>query len=564
MTSLSIAQTFYSENCGPTVASNTIVTSYTGWQNTAAPIVYSGTGSARISLPSSGYSGVSGGVNIFIGFTTTPTPAGQFFQIDGLNSSAYQTADLQLSFGYQKGSANSAPLLIEKSTDGTNWTALTYTDNTNTSWSLITIGGGQIPSSTTLSLRFTNTATASGPNFRVDDIKLSNVSASCTLALGTPVTVCDASTLGTDTYTVTIPYTGAGNATYVVTPSSGAVGGDNPSTTAEGNIIVSGIAEGATYSITITGGTCNLNANGNSPECKPVNTLPFNESFPYSVGGSLNAEQKWTIANSGDNILINSGSLNYSGITSTGNSITFTGSGAESRTPFTETTTGSIYASFIATASDFTNVADDGNTYFALFTTATGGSTNARIWIRKNGTQYQYGLGTGSAPTDWDATLYNANDIQYLLFGYDFDNNILTLTINPTIGGSATPTLAVVPVAPFTSLGGFMFRQDGDNTPTIIIDELRIDTIPNVTLGTSQNEITGLKMYPNPVANGKLFIETTANAERTVTVFDVLGKQVLNTISSENEINVSELNAGVYVVKISEEGKTATRKLVVR
>ena len=71
-------------------------------------------------------------------------------------------------------------------------------------------------------------------------------------------------------------------------------------------------------------------------------------------------------------------------------------------------------------------------------------------------------------------------------------------------------------------------------------------------------------MYPNPVANGKLFIETAANAERTVTVFDVLGKQVLNTISSENEINVSELNAGVYVVKISEEGKTATRKLVIK
>jgi hypothetical protein len=78
------------------------------------------------------------------------------------------------------------------------------------------------------------------------------------------------------------------------------------------------------------------------------------------------------------------------------------------------------------------------------------------------------------------------------------------------------------------------------------------------------NSIDGLKLYPNPVANGKLFIETTANAERTVTVFDVLGKQVLNTISSENEINVSELNTGVYLVKISEEGKTATRKLVVR
>lgn len=555
MTSLSFGQTFYSENMG--TATGTLSIAANTFQNTS-PIVYSGTADTRSTLANGTYAGASQGRNVFI--TNT---ADLFFQIDGLNTSSYDSSNIQLSFGFNTNNVNNQ-VAVEYSTNGTDWTAITYTV-TAINWSLVTIPGGQIPSSSTLSLRFRqpNPAVA---QFRIDDVKLSNVSSSCTLALGTPSTSCIDSTLGIDTYSVTIPFTGGGNASYVVTPSSGTVGGDNPSTTSEGNITITGISENTNYSVTIVGGTCNLDANGNSPECKPVNSLPYNESFPYNVGASLNAEQKWTIANSGDNITINSGSLNYTGINSAGNSITFTGSGAESRTPFTDTTSGTIYASFIVTASDLANVTNDlANTYFALFTNATGGSTNARIWIRKNGTQYQYGLGTGAAPTDWDATLYNAGDIQYVVLGYDFTNNVLTLTINPTIGGNAAPTIAVVPTAAFTSLGGFMFRQDSDTTtPTIVVDELRIDTTPNFNLGVAQNSISGLKLYPNPVSNGTLFIETAANAEKTIAVYDVLGKNVLNASTTENAVNVSSLRAGIYVVKITEEGKTATRKLVIK
>jgi hypothetical protein len=61
-----------------------------------------------------------------------------------------------------------------------------------------------------------------------------------------------------------------------------------------------------------------------------------------------------------------------------------------------------------------------------------------------------------------------------------------------------------------------------------------------------------------------MFIESDANAERIVTVYDILGKQVLNTTTSFNAINVSQLNSGVYMVRITEEGKTDTKKLVIR
>ncbi len=83
-------------------------------------------------------------------------------------------------------------------------------------------------------------------------------------------------------------------------------------------------------------------------------------------------------------------------------------------------------------------------------------------------------------------------------------------------------------------------------------------------LGVNQNTIAGFSISPNPVNNGVFYITTDANAERTVTVFDVLGKQVLHATTSQSAINVSGLNSGVYMVQVTEEGKTATKKLVIR
>lgn len=88
-----------------------------------------------------------------------------------------------------------------------------------------------------------------------------------------------------------------------------------------------------------------------------------------------------------------------------------------------------------------------------------------------------------------------------------------------------------------------------------------------VTLGgnlsVKQNQIDGLRVYPNPVTNGTFYINTNANSTKEVVVYDVLGKQVVKT-STTNAVNVSNLKGGVYIVKITEDGKTATRKLVIK
>ncbi|MFC4738699.1 T9SS type A sorting domain-containing protein [Flavobacterium ponti] len=85
------------------------------------------------------------------------------------------------------------------------------------------------------------------------------------------------------------------------------------------------------------------------------------------------------------------------------------------------------------------------------------------------------------------------------------------------------------------------------------------------TLSTKTfDAIAGLSLYPNPVSGNVLNITSAANLDMNVAIFDVLGKQVINTKVTNNTVNVSNLNAGVYIVKITEDGKTATRKLVVK
>lgn len=78
------------------------------------------------------------------------------------------------------------------------------------------------------------------------------------------------------------------------------------------------------------------------------------------------------------------------------------------------------------------------------------------------------------------------------------------------------------------------------------------------------NPIEGLSLYPNPVSNGKVYISTKEDLEKEITIFDVLGKKVLQTQLSSRELNVSALSPGVYIIKINENQATATRKLIIR
>ncbi len=87
------------------------------------------------------------------------------------------------------------------------------------------------------------------------------------------------------------------------------------------------------------------------------------------------------------------------------------------------------------------------------------------------------------------------------------------------------------------------------------------------TAQTSEDKnqnIKGLKLYPNPVTHGKVNIVTQQNRLKTISIFDVFGNIILTTKLYDKELDLSELHSGIYIIRIVETDKTANRKLIIK
>jgi hypothetical protein len=85
----------------------------------------------------------------------------------------------------------------------------------------------------------------------------------------------------------------------------------------------------------------------------------------------------------------------------------------------------------------------------------------------------------------------------------------------------------------------------------------------DTTLGTEEFGTTSFSMYPNPANGSTVTISSASNNAKSVKVYSIIGKQVINTTIT-NTLDVSGLQSGIYIVQITENGKSATKKLVIR
>jgi hypothetical protein len=188
-----------------------------------------------------------------------------------------------------------------------------------------------------------------------------------------------------------------------------------------------------------------------------------------------------------------------------------------------------------------------GNSYTVSFwyKVTAGDETDARLWSTwKNGSTTVYHAGTSSIASAGDDELRNNN--VYL------NNN----------GGVWTKHEVTV-TAP-ADVDSFYFEVRSYSNSTAHWDDLSF--FNNTTASLKNNAIEGFATYPNPITNHTFTLTSASSEEKSVTVFNLLGKKVLETRFSgtKSDINVSAINAGIYILKVTESGKTATKKLVIR
>ena len=312
-------------------------------------------------------------------------------------------------------------------------------------------------------------------------------------------------------------------------------------------------------------------------------TLSFGQvTDDFSGTGLLTANGWTTHSGTTGQLTIAPGSLSYSGITNSGNKIALVAGNSEDVNRSVGTAiTGVSYFSTIVNFPNVTGLTTTGDYSMALSSTiGTTGVTAlyGRLTFKTGSVADTFNVGVVNTSGTGTAANFIATDFPigvpvFVVVKYDRSNNTAYLFLNPVLNTTEpAPALtnATGATAAPTQLAGIVLRQVGSaaaGSGNVEYDTVRVsDNWAFVTSGVlsrnSFDAISGLKIYPNPAKN-LLNITSDSFEAKTVAIYNVLGKVVLSANVTNAPVNVANLAKGVYVVKVTEEGKTATRKLVI-
>ncbi|WP_158840398.1 T9SS type A sorting domain-containing protein [Polaribacter sp. L3A8] len=173
-----------------------------------------------------------------------------------------------------------------------------------------------------------------------------------------------------------------------------------------------------------------------------------------------------------------------------------------------------------------------------------GDDKDARIWCTwKNGSATIYHVGDGN---DRSSDPLRGPQDGYL------DNN-----------GGVWTKYEVTVTAP-AAVDAFYFEVRSYSNSLTYFDDLSF--VKNATASLKKNSIEGFATYPNPITAKKITISSNSSDVKEVSIFNVIGKRVFSTSFSglKKNLDVSAINSGIYILTVTETGKTATKKLVIR
>lgn len=141
-------------------------------------------------------------------------------------------------------------------------------------------------------------------------------------------------------------------------------------------------------------------------------------------------------------------------------------------------------------------------------------------------------------------------------------------TLDILVNGSVVGTVPYSDVVQTSTISGInvennvtVIVQDNDSgSARIAIDDLSWTCY--TALSIEEESLSSINFYPNPLNWNQLFFNT--NQLLNVDVYNILGKKIISQEidANNNAINLSRLSKGVYLVKISNQFQTVTKKLI--
>jgi hypothetical protein len=502
--------TIFTETMG-TVSANTSIAAHeaaNGFANVQFTMTDGGAANPadiRQTSISSGYTGASGGANVF--FTGTAGDRG--FAIEGINASTY--TNLKVQFGYRKESATELPTLTLDYWNGTEYVNVPFTFN-----EVVTAGVAwylspetSLPSAAQidgLRIRWVKSGTVS---VRIDDVRLVGTSATPTPTLTVAPTSLTGFTyvegsgpsaaqqfsvsgtsLDNSDVTVTAP------ANYEISATEGGIYGASVTLTAFGGgatpiwvRLAGGLVPGA-YSgnVSVAGGAAtvvNVAVSGRvTADCPPL-AFPFFENFTSPVGSQL-VHYCWS-AHSGagtNTITVTAPTISFPGYLGSGigNQVTLTTSGEDVNRTFTAQTSGTVYASFLVNVTSANTVGD----YFFHVGETSIGTFRGRVFVRRDeANKLAFGIGQGPAAPTYSGFDYDLNTTYLIVLKYEIidgaSNDVSSIFINPPLNASIPTTGWIsntdAAAADPAQLGSVALRQGtAANAAALILDGIRVST----------------------------------------------------------------------------------------
>jgi hypothetical protein len=173
-------------------------------------------------------------------------------------------------------------------------------------------------------------------------------------------------------------------------------------------------------------------------------------------------------------------------------------------------------------------------------------SNNSNLWydaVSTNSSAIPPGLINGSTAI----TLGKSDTID------DAWDNVYYDAVNHPLGGlNKSEIIALV---------GNAANWIGDDA---VLDDTTFWQINSFTLGLNQLTSSELVIYPNPANNGLVNIKSQLTSVKNITLFDMLGRSVLQTKLNSEVLDVRAIKSGLYLLQVSIGDRSSTSKLIIK
>ncbi len=112
---------------------------------------------------------------------------------------------------------------------------------------------------------------------------------------------------------------------------------------------------------------------------------------------------------------------------------------------------------------------------------------------------------------------------------------------------------------PDTTIQLVIEARTNSGAETFYFDHIIVEGILNF-IDQSKSHFS---MFPNPTADDFINITSKLAGDKTIIIYNVLGKQVIHTTISKERLDISSIKSGVYIVKIIQGLNSVTKKLVI-